>query len=137
MLFILMPFIIWRFLDFIIAFISPRFIPYLGHFSYATDLLKSKLPQFIYSWANFDGMFMLRISQKGYQEFEQAFFPFYPLVIRSIYQLTRLDRILIGLFISNLSFLIGLVSFRLKICNHSVIPSLFLKVLRRRSGGNW
>ena len=101
-------FFIWRSVDFLIAYLAPNFIPYLGHFSYVTDLLKSKLPQFIYSWTNFDGMFMLRISQKGYQEFEQAFFPLYPLIIRFIYQLTHLDRIIIGLLISNLAFIAGL-----------------------------
>lgn len=35
-------------------------------------------------WANFDGVHYLSIVQFGYRQYQQAFFPFYPLVVRGI-----------------------------------------------------
>jgi hypothetical protein len=74
-------FIIWRLVDIIVAFLIPKLVHYLGNFSYPKDLLQFGLPKTIYSFANFDGVYYLRIAKLGYQQYEQAFFPLYPLLI--------------------------------------------------------
>src|SRR4030042_6830903 len=35
------------------------------------------------AWANFDGEYYLAIAQHGYGMFDQAFFPFYPFLIKT------------------------------------------------------
>lgn len=59
---------------------------------------------YLWSWANFDGEHYLSIATMGYANGEQAFFPFYPLLIKllggTIYSAS---------FISHLSFLLALV----------------------------
>lgn len=60
-------------------------------------------------WANFDGEHYLTIAASGYHEYEQAFFPGYPLVMRFVAQNFLADNyILAGLLISNTSFLLSL-----------------------------
>ncbi len=103
-------FIIWRLVDIIVAFLIPKLVHYLGNFSYPKDLLQFGLPKTIYSFANFDGVYYLRIAKLGYQQYEQAFFPLYPLLI-SFFSLFFKNYLLSGLFISNLSFFLGLVIF--------------------------
>jgi len=59
-------------------------------------------------WANLDGVHYLSIAQHGYSQFEQAFFPLYPWLIRWGSQLTGISPVTIGLAISYLGLLIGL-----------------------------
>ncbi len=106
--FILVLFIIWRFFDFLILFFAPKFIPYLGFFPYVQELKKFHLPQWVYSLANFDGVHYLKIASHGYEQYEQAFFPLYPLLIHSLKFLFFNNELIAGLVISNLAFLFGL-----------------------------
>lgn len=72
---------------FLLAWIAPIFISYQPSFPYATTLLKNfDLPQLLYSWANFDGVHYLTIISKGYMGtgLIQAFFPVFPLLVRSM-----------------------------------------------------
>jgi len=108
---LLILFSIWRIIDLFVIYNATRFIKYLGFFPYRDVILNSKLPFFISSLANFDGIHYIKIAQSGYHQFEQAFFPFYPLTIKFISSLFHLDYILSGLIISNISFLIGLFIF--------------------------
>lgn len=62
-------------------------------------------------WANFDGVHYLSIANNGYYQYEQAFFPLYPLMIRYLSKLLGSSFLLSGMFISNLSFLILLFVF--------------------------
>jgi hypothetical protein len=60
-------------------------------------------------WANFDGVHYLNIAKNGYANFEQTFFPAYPLLIRFLAPLFGNRFLLAGLFISHLCFLIALI----------------------------
>lgn len=59
-------------------------------------------------WSNFDGVHYLSIAERGYFQYEQAFFPFYPLLIRWLTFFTR-NYVFSGLFISHLAFFASLV----------------------------
>lgn len=62
----------------------------------------------LYSRANFDGSHYLEIARKGYGDLEQAFFPFYPNLIRFL-TLYFGNSTLAGVIISTLSFTLGLI----------------------------
>ncbi len=100
-------FLIWRIIDFFIILASEKFIPYLGFFPYGQELEKFLLPNFLTKLANFDGIHYLLIAKNGYSQFEQAFFPLYPLLIR-LFSFFIKNELLTGILISNISFLIGL-----------------------------
>lgn len=107
MFFTLAMFFIWRILDLTVSFFAPQFIPYLGFFSYQKDLAAVNFPLFIKSFANFDGLFYLRIAEKGYSQFEHAFFPLYPLLIKYLSYIFN-NKLIIGLLISNISFIFAI-----------------------------
>ena len=66
---------------------------------------------YLWSWANFDGEHYLLIAQRSYVEFEQAFFPLFPLLLKTISSLTSMPLIFAGLTISHLAFLLALIIF--------------------------
>jgi hypothetical protein len=75
----------WRVGMLILAVLAPMFLIYNPSFPYYDSLLKtSRLPAWIYSWANFDGVHYLTIAQKGYKGtgLIQAFFPLFPLLLK-------------------------------------------------------
>lgn len=79
--------------------------------SYLSQFLVNLRPGYISEfggWANFDGMHYLTIASRGYQGFQQAFFPFYPYLIRFFSKFFFHNYFISGLFISNLSILIAL-----------------------------
>ncbi len=66
----------------------------------------------LWSWANFDGEHYLAIAQHGYGNFEQAFFPFYPFLIKTFILPLKesfFTLLLSGLTISHLAFFVALV----------------------------
>jgi len=94
-----------------ISFFIDKIIPYRGFFAYPETLKTYGLPKFIYSFVNFDGVYYLKIAKDGYQQFEQAFFPLYPILIKILTFFTK-NYLLSGLLISNLFFLLGLFLFK-------------------------
>lgn len=99
---IISSFIIWRSILIIIASTSALFInpkpDFLGkQFGW------SNLPV-LWHWANFDGEHYLWIAKFGYRQFEYAFFPLFPVVIKYVSNIFG-DVLLSGLVISNLSLL--------------------------------
>ncbi len=121
-------FCIWRVVDWCIALISPYVLPYSGHFSHPDTILRFGLPHAIRSFANFDGVFYIRIAQQGYAQYEHAFFPLYPALIKLIAPLLGGNHLVAGLLLSNLAFCAGLVLFsrylstRLRPNEHTAIP---------------
>ncbi len=105
--YILVIFLIWRAALIVIAALGINFFPskidYLG--GGADNYYNQPL---LWSWANFDGVHYLHIAQQGYYQFEQAFFPFYPYLIRGISPLFLGNFLLAGLTISHLTFLLSL-----------------------------
>lgn len=111
----------------LVIFLAERFIPYLGFFPYKETLNSYNLPSWLSKLASFDGLHYLSIAQKGYSQYEQAFFPFYPLLIKFLTFFTK-NPLLSGLLISNISFFFGLVFFLkyLKIIDEKIDEKIFL-----------
>jgi hypothetical protein len=107
---ILILFVLRIIVYFFVSIVVPRFIPYLGFFPYRELLADFHLPQWLYSYANFDGIHYLLIAKNGYSQYEQAFFPLYPLLIHIVSFITR-NELISGLLISNISIFIGLFVF--------------------------
>ena len=107
---IFLLFIVWRLLDFSVIYLAPFFISYLGFFPYKEVLLDFNLPHWLNSLANFDGIHYLLIALQGYSQWEQAFFPLYPLLIKLLTFVIN-NGLIVGLLISNVAFLIGLFIF--------------------------
>ncbi len=107
---ILYYFFMWRILLFVVSYCAPLFVPYLGFFPYKELLVEFELPSWISSFANFDGIHYLLIARQGYSQWEQAFFPLYPLLIKIISFVVP-NFLVASLLISNVCFLVGLFFF--------------------------
>lgn len=106
-----------KLLDLAVLFLAPLFIPYLGFFPYRETAVQFGLPAVLTPLANFDGVHYLLIAIDGYAQYEQAFFPLFPLAIHILGKLFSENYFLAGLLITNVSFLIGLFLFnKLLVC---------------------
>lgn len=103
-------FIVSRIAFFIAAFTAQKTVPYLGFFPYKELLVEYNLPTWISALANFDGIHYLLIAKQGYSQWEQAFFPLYPLLIKIISFIIP-NCLAAALLISHTSFAIGLIYF--------------------------
>lgn len=105
-------FILWKIFDHVLAYLAPNFIPFQGNFSHPSTLdAYLTTPRWITAFAQFDGIFYLRIASNGYAQFEQAFFPLYPLLIRTLSIFFMQNQLAASLAISNISFVLGLLIF--------------------------
>lgn len=102
-------FLLWRVALVLIAALGISLLPlrkdYLG--GGMEKYLKQPL---FWSWANFDGVHYLHIAERGYRQFEQAFFPFYPYFVRFWAGFFK-NYLFSALFVSHLSFLAALYLF--------------------------
>ncbi|HSW98161.1 MAG TPA: mannosyltransferase family protein [Candidatus Saccharimonadales bacterium] len=101
----------FKIIDFIIVLVTPHFIPYLGFFPYKEELIASHLPHLLSSLANFDGAHYIIIARDGYYNYNQAYFPLYPLLMRLIAPLFLQNYLLAGIIISNVAAFGGLYYF--------------------------
>ncbi len=76
-------------------------------FPYVDKLVQSGLPSWLYSWGNFDGVHYIGIASQGYHQFDQAFFPAYPMFIRALEVYTG-SYVLSGLLISHVCSVIAM-----------------------------
>jgi hypothetical protein len=83
----------------------------------------------LWGWANFDGVHYLSIADHGYFQYEQAFFPLFPLVIRLISQFSKLSLLVSGLAISHLAFFFSLIIFSDLVSNKDPSPPLWPVIL--------
>lgn len=97
MRFILVVFLIWRINLEFLAWLGKKIVPLREGFL-------GPIP-----WANFDGVHYLSIAKNGYYEFQQVFFPLYPMLIRYLERLLGRNYVLAGMVISNLSLLAALL----------------------------
>lgn len=111
-----------------VSLIGKIYIPYRGFFPYQEIEALSKLPTFISAFANFDGVHYIKIAMYGYQQYDQAFFPLYPLLIHIISIFVGFRYLLVGLLISNSCFFIGLV-YLYKLCRLMMKEEKFWWVL--------
>lgn len=104
---ILLAFFSWRILLYIVLFLGTLFVPFYLRFT-AYFHFGKHLPYFIWAWGNFDGYHYMEIAERGYQPFEQPFFPFFPLLIKAGVLLTGLPYIIIGQLIPSICFVLAL-----------------------------
>ena len=108
---ILKVFILWRLGLFILAFIGTKILTFKYSFPYVHTDLSPLGPQFIWQWANFDGVHYLRIIKEGYlSQNSQAFFPLFPIIVRFTGSLTG-NYLFTGLILNSLFFLLALYFF--------------------------
>jgi len=105
--FILSVFIVWRLFISLAAYFGSLLITFKEGFPYVliAKLLSNNI--LFWPWANFDGVHYLHIADEGYAQFEQAFFPLYPLIIKYT-GLVLGNRLFSSLVISNICFLLCL-----------------------------
>jgi len=117
-LLLIVAFVAWRSFLFLVAYYSPFFISSFGdRFPYKMVLANFNLPYPLWTFANFDGVHYIRIAQDGYeQEFTQAFFPFYPILIKLFSYITFDNFLFSSLVLSNVAFLAGLILFYRMVC---------------------
>lgn len=77
--FLLWVVIIFQVLVFFNFFLASKYLYHQRQFAYGS-LYQG--PKWLWSRANFDGIHYLDIAQKGYGIYQQAFFPFYPQLVR-------------------------------------------------------
>lgn len=95
----------------LVAFLAQKIVPYLGFFPYKELLVEYGLPSWVSSFANFDGIHYLLIAKQNYSQWEQAFFPLYPLLIKAVSFIIP-NHLVSALLISNISFVVGLIYFK-------------------------
>lgn len=116
------------------AFVSPFFIEYQPSFPYYQLLANSGLPQWVYSFAGFDGVHYLVIATNGYHlaYMTQAFFPVWPVWL-SFGVFLGIEPILFGLATNTFLFAIMLLLWRALLRaiypNVSVVKSTLLLIL--------
>ncbi len=110
---VLIVLFLWKVFLCIAAAYGTLALPFAPRFPYADIyLIPSGLPQWIWSFANFDGVHYLTIAKMGYSaQFTQAFFPLYPLLIKFIAPLFFNNFLISGLFISNIFFIVSIFLF--------------------------
>ena len=108
--FILTVFVIWQIVISSVSFFSSKILPERSRFMY-NDGVKIINPVWLWDRGNFDGAHYLEISRKGYGLYQQAFFPFYPRLIKFLTPIFAGKDLLAAIFISNFSLLLLLYSF--------------------------
>ncbi len=102
-------FSVWKLIDVWSFFILEKIIPFAGFFPYNRELFDFGLPHVTSAFANFDGIHYLLIAHRGnYAQWEQAFFPFYPMLIKVVTFFSH-NELISGLLIANLAFAAGLI----------------------------
>jgi len=108
--FIIILFLIWRVLSLGVMYFSTTKFSHNSnfpqYFGCGIDVWQEN--PLICSLSNFDGVHYLGISQLGYADYEQAFFPLYPVLIRFLGEVLGGNYLLAGLFISNICFFASL-----------------------------
>lgn len=110
--------IIWRIIIQIFTLLAKQRVNFNTDLAYGfadTNTWINTLPDWLKSFANWDSGWYLSIAKQGYYFIDQTtnavFFPFYPLLIRYLGNITNLDYLLAGLIISQLAIFIALLYF--------------------------
>ena len=77
--FTLIAFIIWQIAISLVVFLGAKYFPTTNQYLYTEKQVIN--PPWLWSRANFDGMYYLDIAHKGYSLYQQAFFPLYSKLI--------------------------------------------------------
>lgn len=107
-IFVLMLFLVWRFGLFFISAQAKNLLRFQPSFPYVdVILMRDNVPNWLRSWANFDGVHYIVIGDQGYSGhgLVQAFFPLYPVLLGLLRDVISISIILIGVVLSSLFFL--------------------------------
>ncbi len=99
-------FFVWRFILWGVEKISPWLLSFRPDFAGPS------------AWANFDGVHYLTIAREGYYQYQQAFFPLYPMLVRKLSAVFEIAPLVSALAISHIAFFVGLVFFWLMIVEY-------------------
>lgn len=122
-------FISWKIITLFFAYLTTFILPLKTQFT--AGKFGFGFPYLFWVWGNFDGYHYLEIAQRGYQTFEHAFFPLYPLLINILQRFLNVPYLIAGQLISNLAFLIAsLFIFRLAFLDNkkSLVSMILLTV---------
>lgn len=120
---------LWRVILFAVAHSAQYILLFSQSFPYASRFLTpSQLPQWIWGFANFDGVHYLSIAYHGYEaKYIQAFFPLFPIIIRWFSWVVGDEHTLLsGFFITFIFFYVFLIVF------DKLLELDFYKVVRLR-----
>ncbi len=92
-------------------FFAKNIIPFSEKFTYFDIPDGRTLSHFVGAWANFDGEHYVRIATEGYHQFDRAFFPLYPILLKSVHSVTNIHPIFVGCIISNILFVAAIILF--------------------------
>lgn len=128
--FLIVSFIIWKITLFVFGFFfsqTPHYQPTFPYWENLADLYKFR---WIYAWGGFDGVHYLNIAQNGYSnQFTQAFFPLYPILIYLFSLFGSIPQLYIGVLLNNIGFFLSLVL--LKKIFHDIFKSYGSNVYRK------
>lgn len=106
--------IIWKVLLFLVGVASFEAIPLYSRHLLGGGIDYYLTQLYIFPWANFDGEHFISLAQFGYQEYTQAFFPLYPMIMSLVMYYPGETLPLLaktGLVITTVSFILALVFF--------------------------
>lgn len=103
--------LLFIFCNLLIALFASNFVPYLGFYPYKEVVEAFSSPQIFKNLASFDGAQYLVIASQQYHTFAQAYFPFYPMVIRVLAPVFSNNHLITAVIISNVAFIIGFIYF--------------------------
>lgn len=100
-------FLTWKFFVYTCALFAPLFLPL--HTESIARPMAIGSNYLLWIWVNFDGVHYLSIARTGYHYPNYAFFPLFPAAIALVHNLFHMPRIESGLWVSNVSFFLGLI----------------------------
>ena len=97
------------FFVFVVVFLAQFFIKEnLNGFPYSSSIdMRYHQPYVLKSMANFDGVHYTNIAYEGYHQYDQAFFPLYPLLVSGIGAFFEGNHVLSGILISIFFLIVG------------------------------
>lgn len=107
---ILLLFLSWKALVLFFAYLATLLLPFkeFPKSFIADPVFGRNLPYFVWIWGNFDGFHYISLAKYGYTVFQHAFFPLFPLLIRSL-NVFGVHPVIAGQIISNISLFLSLI----------------------------
>ena len=98
-----------RLIIFLLSIAAINLFSFNPTYPYWQSDLQPYASRYVWSWGAFDGAHYIRLARDGYKSaFTEAFFPFYPFIIRLLNILVD-NYLIAGLLISNICFILFLV----------------------------
>lgn len=95
----------WLFLTALLFSSASRFLPVQTRYTYIGNSLMG--PAWLWNRANFEGAHYLEIVRNGYSVSEEAFFPFYPLLVRTIVGFSSHREVMVAVGVSLVSLFLA------------------------------